>query len=107
MFMYAYLEAYMNMGAVGLLLLIAFWIWMWRRFRREAGDERNAMEMRGVFEGAAAGLLALLIAGMAGGSLQPDATQAFLWLAFGMLLGVCAKRAAAESAARRATKKGK
>ena len=89
----AYLEAYMNMGTVGLLLLLAFWLWVWRRFRAASRDEANTAEMRGLFEGAAAGLLALLIAGMAGGSLQPDATQAFIWLAFGMLLGLRAKRA--------------
>jgi len=89
----AYLESYMNMGAIGLVLVLGFWIWVWRTLRRESRNEANAPEMRGMFEGGAAGLLAYLIAGMAGASLQPDATQAFLWLAFGMMLGVRAKRA--------------
>jgi len=89
----AYLESYMNMGAIGLVLVLAFWIWVWRTLRRESRNEANTPEMRGMFEGGAAGLLAYLIAGMAGASLQPDATQAFLWLAFGMMLGVRAKRA--------------
>lgn len=90
----AYLEAYMNAGAVGLVLLLAFWAWIWRGFRREARNEANAVEVRGLFEGAAAGLAAYLVAGLAGGSLQPDATQAFLWLAVGILFGVQAKHAA-------------
>lgn len=90
----AYLEAYMNMGVAGLVLLVAFWIWIWRSFRKEARNAAHAPEVRGVFEGAAAGLAAYLVAGMAGGSLQPDATQAFLWLAVGILFGVRAKTAA-------------
>ena len=88
----AYLEAYMNMGAVGLVLLLAFWFWMWKRFRKESRNAENPPEMRGLFEGAAAGLAAFLIAGFAGSSLQPDATQAFIWLAFGVLLGIAARR---------------
>ena len=89
----AYLEAYMNMGVLGLVLLLAFWFWLWRGFRRAARDDRLPAEMRGVFEGGAAGLVAYLVAGMAGGSLQPDATQAFLWLAAGMLFGMRARLA--------------
>jgi O-antigen ligase len=103
----AYLEAYMNMGLVGLVLLISFWIWMWRSFRRESREEANPLELRGMFEGAAAGLLAYLIAGMAGASLQPDVTQAFIWLAFGMMLGVTAKRAATAKAQAKAAKAAK
>lgn len=97
----AYLEAYMNMGVLGLVLFVVFWIWIWRSFRREAKNAAHPQELRGVFEGGAAGLLAYLVAGMAGGSLQPDATQAFLWFAIGMLFGVkakAAKRAAQEKA---------
>ena len=84
----------MDGGIVGLVLLMGFWIWAWRGFRREARDTTHTPEMRGFFEGAAAGLLAFLIAGMAGSSLRPDAAQAFLWLALGLLMGITAKRAA-------------
>jgi O-antigen ligase len=91
----AYLQAFMDGGFVGLALLLGFWIWAWRSFRREAKDERHPLELRGFFEGAAAGLLAFLIAGVAGSSLRPDAAQAFLWLALGVLIGIKAKLAAA------------
>lgn len=90
----AYLEAWMNGGAIGFVLLLAFWAWIWRGFRREARNDSNAPEVQGLFEGAAAGLAAYLVAGLAGASLQPDATQAFLWLAVGILFGVQAKHAA-------------
>ena len=102
----AYLEAYMNMGTVGLVLLLSFWIWIWRGFRQEARNDGNSDELRGIFEGGAAGLLAFLIAGMAGSSLQPDATQTFLWLAVGMLFGVKARNAMLARPAAPAAKKG-
>jgi O-antigen ligase len=84
----AYLEAYMDMGLVGLVLLVAFWIFMWRRFRRYARDPRLTPELQGLFEGAAAGLAAFLVAGMAGSSLTPAPEQAFLWLMVGVLYGI-------------------
>jgi O-antigen ligase len=94
----AYLQAFMDGGAIGLVLLLAFWIWAWRSFRRESRNASHPVELRGFFEGAAAGLLAFLIAGMAGSSLRADAAQAFLWLALGVLIGTRAKQRAAKPA---------
>jgi O-antigen ligase len=94
----AYLQALMDMGFVGLALLLGFWIFCWRGFRKLSRDERVNVELRGFFEGAAAGLLAFLIAGMAGSSLLPVPAQAFLWLAVGMMFGIRAKHAMAEKA---------
>ena len=84
----AYLQAFMDMGAIGLVLLILFWIYIWRRFRFYGKDTRLAPDLQGFFEGAAAGLLAFLVAGAAGSSLMPVPEQAFLWLAVGMMFGV-------------------
>ena len=100
----AYLQVLMDNGVVGTVLVLAFWIWAWKAFRREARNEAQPLELRGFFEGAAAGLLAFLMAGVAGSSLRPDAAQAFTWLAFGLLVGVRAKQAALVA---RAKKKGK
>ena len=83
----AYLQAYMDTGAIGLVLLVLFWIYLWRRFRFYGRDARLTAEMQGFFEGAAAGLLAFLVAGFAGSSLMPVPAQAFLWLAAGMMYG--------------------
>ncbi len=94
----AYLQAYLDMGAVGLVLLLAFWIVMWRRFRALSRDQRIAPELQGFFEGAAAGLVAFLVAGVAGSSLEPVPEQAFLWLAVGLMFGIQAKLAAASTA---------
>jgi O-antigen ligase len=84
----AYLEAYMDMGVIGLVLVFAFWIYVWRRFRAFSRDEHLAVEMKGYFEGAAAGLAAFLVAGLAGSSLTPAPEQAFLWLMVGMMYGI-------------------
>ena len=84
----AYLQAYMDTGVIGLVLLCLFWIFCWRGFRRYAKDERIAPELRGFFEGAAAGLVAFLAAGFAGSTLRPAPEQAFIWLAVGMYFGM-------------------
>jgi len=98
----AYLEALLDVGVVGLVLLIAFWIVTWRDFRRLARDPRLTPELQGFFEGAAAGLIAFLVAGFAGSSLLPAPEQAFLWLAVGMMYGIRRKLAPREPKARKA-----
>jgi O-antigen ligase len=100
----AYLQVLMDNGVLGTVLILAFWIWAWKSFRKESRNLAQPLELRGFFEGAAAGLLAFLIAGVAGSSLRPDAAQAFLWLALGLLIGIKAKQAALM---KRAKKKGK
>jgi O-antigen ligase len=84
----AYLEAYLDLGFVGLVALCAFWVYIWLRFRKLAKDERVHPHLQGLFEGGAAGLLSFLIAGFAGSSLMPSPEQAFLWLAVGVMYGM-------------------
>jgi O-antigen ligase len=84
----AYLQAYTDMGVIGLVLLVLFWLYCWRHYRRLARDTRLKPELQGFFEGAAAGLLAFLAAGFAGASLAPIPAQAFMWLAVGVMFGV-------------------
>jgi O-antigen ligase len=84
----AFLEAYLDLGAAGLVVLLAFWVHAWLRFRALAKDERVHRNLQGLFEGAAAGLASFLAAGFAGSSLMPSPEQAFLWLAVGMMYGM-------------------
>ena len=72
----------------GLVLLVAFWIFIWRRCRGFGRDARLNPDLQGFFEGAAAGLFAFLVTGIAGSSLVPVPAQAFLWLAVGMMFGM-------------------
>src|ERR1700687_2884959 len=87
----AYLQALLDFGLVGFVLLVAFWLIVWRNFRRLAHDAQLAPEEQGFFEGAAAALIGFLVAGLVGSSLAPVPEQSFLWLAFGMMVGVRAR----------------
>lgn len=95
----AYIQLVMDLGIVGFVLVLGFWIWTWRRFRALGRDARLAPELQGFFEGAAAGLLSFLITGMAGSSFMPVPAQAFLWLAVGMMFGMHVKLRALEARA--------
>ena len=87
----AFLQAYLDMGIIGLLLLIAFWIYIWARCLRYGRDPRLPENLQGFFQGSAAAIVAFLVAGFAGSSLEPDPAQVFMWLAVGMMYGL-AKR---------------
>jgi hypothetical protein len=50
--------------------------------------------LRGLFQGAAAGLLGLLASNFTDGSLTPRPEQTLLWLAIGMMYGQLYKRQA-------------
>ncbi len=84
----AYLQVYMDLGIIGTVLVVAFWILTLRGFWRLAGDDRLVPEMQGFFEGAAIGLVSFLITGIAGSSLLPVPEQGYLWLAVGLMYGV-------------------
>jgi O-Antigen ligase len=83
----AYLQALLDMGIAGLLLLGAYFVHVWRRFRALGMDASLSPDLRGFYQGAAAGLVSFLIAGISGTSLTPVPEQAFLWLAIGMMYG--------------------
>ncbi len=96
----AYLEAVLDMGIVGMLLLCAYFAHVWAGFRKLAADPAVSPVLRGFFLGGAAGLLTVLVSNLTDSSFVPRPEQAFLWLAIGMMYGWQAKRAAgAQSAA--------
>jgi O-antigen ligase len=85
----AWLQAVLDTGLIGLVLLLAFWIGhVWRGFRKLARDPALDPEVGGFFEGAAAGLLGFVIANVAGSSFFPVPEQSFLWLAVGVMYGL-------------------
>ena len=85
----AWLQAVLDTGFIGLVLLLAFWMGhVWRGFRALARDPALDPEVAGFFEGAAAGLLGMVIANVAGSSFFPVPEQSFLWLAVGMMYGL-------------------
>lgn len=90
----AYLQALLDMGALGFALVCAYFVHVWRGFRTLRLDGDLSPALRGFFQGAAAGLLALLASNFTSGSLLPRPEQALLWFAIGMMYGQLDKRRA-------------
>jgi O-antigen ligase len=90
----AYLEALLDMGVIGLGLLLAYFWHVWRGFLALGGNPWLSPEMRGLFQGGAAALVAFLVTGMAGSSLRPDPDFIYLWLAIGLMYGMMARKTA-------------
>jgi O-Antigen ligase len=88
----AYLEALLDVGLLGLGLLLAYFMHVWKGFRGLGSNAFLTPEMRGFYQGAAAGLLSFLVTGFAGSSLAPSSEYAFLWMAIGMMYGQLARR---------------
>jgi hypothetical protein len=93
----AYLQSLLDMGIVGTLLLLAYYWHVARGFRALGSNAYLSPTLRGFFQGALAGLIALLAAGMAGSSLRPTAESTFLWIAIGMMYGIQARSPAAKA----------
>jgi len=83
----AYLQAILDMGIAGLIVLCAYFAHVWKGFRALSADPAVSPTLRGFYLGAAAGLASLLVAYLTDSSLLPRPEQAFLWLAIGMMYG--------------------
>jgi len=87
----AYLQAYLDMGALGLAALLAYYWHVWRGLLALGSNAYLSPALRGFFQGAVAGLLCFLVTGFAGSSLRPVAEFSFLWIAIGMMYGMRAR----------------
>jgi O-antigen ligase len=83
----AFLQALLDMGIAGFVLVCAYFIHVWKGFRALSLDPALSPTMRGYYLGAAAGLASLLISYFTDSSLMPRPEQVFLWLAIGMMYG--------------------
>jgi O-antigen ligase len=90
----AFLQTLLDMGIVGLALVLAYYAHVWKGFRALGSNARLSAELRGFFQGAAAALVALFVTGIVGSSLTPDAESAYLWIAIGLMYGMLARRPA-------------
>ena len=84
----AYLQAFLDMGLIGLALLLLFYWHVAQGLLKLGSNAYLSPTMRGFFQGAFAGLLCFLATGMVGSSLRPIGEFTFLWLAIGMMYGV-------------------
>ncbi|HZF18802.1 MAG TPA: O-antigen ligase family protein [Burkholderiales bacterium] len=83
----AYLQALLDMGVVGLVLLCCYFAHVWKGLRALSVDPTIRPALRGFYLGAAAALASLLVSYMTDSSLAPMPEQSFLWLAIGMMYG--------------------
>src|SRR5712671_5083993 len=90
----AYMEAILDAGLIGLGLVLAYFVHVWKGFRSLGSNPFLTPEMRGFYQGATAALLSFFVTGFAGSSFQPHTEYAFLWLAIGMMYGQLARRPA-------------
>lgn len=90
----AYLQVLLDMGVVGLALVCAYFVHLWKEFRRLGANLDLRPGERGLFQGAAAGLVVFLIMALVDGGLTPRPEQIFLWLAAGMMYGLRAGKSA-------------
>ena len=91
----AYLEALLDTGVIGAVLLCGYFVHVFRKLRALGRDAALSPVLRGFFQGAAAGLVCMLISDITDSSLAPRPEQVFLWLAIGLMYGEYARRAAA------------
>ena len=87
----AYIQAFIDMGVIGLVLMLAYFVHVYRGFRSLGSNASLSPSMRGLFQGATAGLLCFLVTGFSGSSLRPTPEFAFLWIAIGMMYGMRAR----------------
>jgi O-antigen ligase len=90
----AYLQAVLDMGLIGLALLLAYYWHVWKGFRALGSNPYLSPEMRGFFQGACAALIAFAAACMTGGSLRPQPDNVLLWITIGIMYGLLARKPA-------------
>jgi O-antigen ligase len=88
----AYLEIVLDMGLIGLILVGAYFVHLWKGFRALSVDPSLNPTLRGFYLGAAAGMVSFMVSAVADSSLTPKTEQAFLWLAIGMMYGQNARK---------------
>jgi O-antigen ligase len=83
----AYLQAMLDMGIIGLILLCAYFWHVWKGLRDLSRDAGLSPTLRGFYAGSAAGLASLLLSYATDSSLTPGVEQSFLWFSVGMMYG--------------------
>ena len=90
----AFLQAWLDMGPIGLALLVAFYWTVYRNMLRLGSNAYLSPTMRGFYQGAVAALLCFAVSGFAGSSLRAVSEFSFLWIAIGMMYGQLARKPA-------------
>ncbi len=87
-----YLKILLEIGVVGLVLVMLFFFDFWRRLKVAADDAATPRNLSWLFAGSSAALLGYAAYGLSGGDYLPDPSNAWLWVVWGLLLAVPAGR---------------
>ncbi len=87
----AYLGLILDFGFGGALFIIYFYRHLWQVFRR-LGQSHEEKIWRGYFQGATACVLLILVQGLTDDRFTPTLPQSFLWLSYGLALGLLARQ---------------
>ena len=82
----AYLDLLLDVGVVGTVLILAWYVQLWRMFSRGAATETD-VRFRALFVGGRLALVALFLCALSNDRLTPTAPASLLWLAAGVVLG--------------------
>ncbi len=82
----AYLDLLLDMGVIGMVLVVLFFAGVYRNFRSLSVTDPEPL-FRGFFRGASVGLLAMLLQAFTDDHLTPNTPQLFFWMAYGLMLG--------------------
>ena len=88
----AYLQAILDMGVIGLGLLLAYYFHVYRRLRDLGSNAYLSPTLRGLYQGGVAALACFLVTGFTGSTLRPTPEFAYLWLVIGMMYGQLARK---------------
>jgi O-antigen ligase len=86
----AYLGVLLDLGLLGAVVVFLFF-WHMRRLFNTLAERSAEPVWRGFFRGATACILLLLVQGLTDDRFTPTFPQTFLWLAYGMALGLMAR----------------
>ena len=82
----AYLDLVLDVGIAGGVLILGWYVYLWRAFRRGAKTDPDS-RYRAVFFGGQLAILALFICALSNDRLTPTAPTCLLWVVSGVLLG--------------------
>jgi O-antigen ligase len=90
----AYLQTLLDMGIIGLALVLGYYAHVWKGFRALGRDASLNDELRGFFQGGIAALVAFFFTGMVGSTFTPNPESAYIWLAIGLMYGLRSRKLA-------------
>jgi O-antigen ligase len=86
----AYIDLLVDVGIIGLLCVVSFFLYLHREFRRQSYADEDPT-LRGFFRGAAVGVMVMMQQAFTDDRLFPNNPQMLIWMAYGILLGRSAK----------------